>query len=155
MRRWSVKEWQTMKAMIHLTACLLVSAILLRAAEPTSAVKDAVLKAEAEWKTAVLNGDRAALEKLVGADLSYTHSSGKTQTKGEFIQDATGGALHYKAINFEDAHVRQYGSGAVVVTHAVTITTAESGTSHLYLTEVWAKQEGQWQMVSRQATKIP
>ena len=155
MRRMGVKEWQAMKTFIHLTALLLAAASVSFSADAPAAVKDAVLKAETAWKAAVLNADRAALEKLVGADLSYTHSSGKTQTKGQFIQDVTGGAFHYKAIEFGDTQTRQYGNAAVVVTHAATITTVETGTSHLYLTEVWAKQQGQWQMVSRQATKIP
>lgn len=112
------------------------------------------MNAEAAWKTAVLKADRGALEKLMSNDLSYTHSSSKTQTKGEFIQDATGGAVGYKSIEFEDTKMRQYGN-VVVVTHAATIMSGQTGTSHLYLTEVWAKEEGRWQMASRQATKIP
>lgn len=155
MQRVGVKEWQAMKSFIQLTVVVLVAASVLYSADAPVAVKDAVLKAETEWKAAVLNAERAALEKLIGADLSYTHSSGKTQTKEQFIQDVTSGTFHYKAIEFETSQFRQYGNAAVVVTHAATITTVETGTSHLYLTEVWAKEKGQWQMVSRQATKIP
>ena len=87
--------------------------------------------------------------------MSYTHSSGKTQSKEQFITEATGGALHYKAIDFEDTKMRQYGSAAVVVTHKATIVTDETGTSHLYLTEVWAKVQGRWQLATRQALKLP
>ena len=101
-----------------------------------------------------MKGDRSALEKLVSDELSYTHSSSKTQTKEQFIQDATGGALNYKVIEFENTQMRQYGS-AVVVTHLATIVTVQTGSSHLYLTEVWATEHGRWQMVSRQATKVP
>ena len=112
------------------------------------------MRAEEAWKTAVLKGDRATLDKLVSADLSYTHSSAKTQTKEQFIQDATGGATTYQSIEFENTQLRQYGN-VVVITHATTIKTVQNGTSHLYLTEIWAKEQGRWQMVSRQATKIP
>jgi ketosteroid isomerase-like protein len=143
-----------MNTLISVTCALLVTAVVLPAAEPSAAVKDAVMNAEAAWKTAVLKADRGALEKLMSNDLSYTHSSSKTQTKGEFIQDATGGAVGYKSIEFEDTKMRQYGN-VVVVTHAATIMSGQTGTSHLYLTEVWAKEEGRWQMASRQATKIP
>ncbi len=87
-------------------------------------------------------------------DVSYTHSNGKTQTKEEFIQEATGGALNYKGIDFEDTRMRQYGD-AVVITHKTTITTAQTGTSHLYLTEVWAKVHGHWQLATRHALKLP
>lgn len=149
-----MKQWQAMRPFTCVTFIFLVTAISSPAAEPSAAVKDAVLAAEKAWKTAVLKGDRAVLETLVSDELSYTHSSSKTQTKEQFIQDATGGAINYKAIEFEDTQMRQYGS-AVIVTHAATISTVQTGTSHLYLTEVWAKEKGRWQMVSRQATKIP
>jgi hypothetical protein len=128
--------------------------LCLLAAEPSATAKQAVLSAENEWKTAVLKADRAALEKLLSDDLSYTHSSAKTQTKAEFIQDATGGATKYESIEFENTQMRQYGS-TVVVTHNAVIKTVPTGTSHLYITEVWAQQSGRWQMVSRQATKLP
>jgi hypothetical protein len=133
---------------------LLALAIVGWAAEPSTAVKEGVLHAEEQWKSAVLKQDRSALEKLLAADLSYTHSSGKTQTKEQFIEDATGGATVYKSIEFENTQVRQYGSVAVI-THSAVITTVQTGTSHLYLTEVWAREEGRWQLASRQATKLP
>ena len=147
-------EWQTMRKLLKLTVALLVAAMIGDAAEPSALVKAAVTKAEAEWKDAVLQADRGALEKLIADDLSYTHSSGKTQTKQQFIDEATGGALHYKAIDFDDTKMRQYGS-AVVITHKATITTAENGSSHLYLTEVWAKVQGRWQLATRHALKLP
>jgi len=143
-----------MKLFTLLSAVLLIITIPSRAAEPSAAVKEAVLNAEDGWKAAVLKGDRSALERVLSTDLSYTHSSAKTQTKGQFIQDVTSGATVYKSIEFENTTMRQYGS-AVVITHSAAITTVQTGTSHLYLTEVWAKEEGRWQMVSRQATKLP
>ncbi len=149
-----MKQWQAMKPFTYLTFVLLATALSSAAAEPSAAVKDAVMKAETAWKSAVLKGDRGALEKLVSDDLSYTHSSSKTQTKEQFIQDATGGATTYQSIEFENTLLRQYGS-VVVITHSATIKTVQTGSSHLYLTEVWAKEQDRWQMVSRQATKIP
>jgi hypothetical protein len=124
------------------------------AAAPTPDVKDAVLKAETDWKTAVLKADRSTLDKLLSADLSYTHSSSKTQTKEQFIQDITGGTTVYKSIDFENTKLRQYGT-VVVITHSAVITAVQTGTTRLYLTEVWAHEGGRWQMVSRQATKLP
>lgn len=131
-----------------------VLASLLSATEPTADAKQAVLKASKEWTAAVIKGDRAALDKLVSPDLVYTHSSAKTQTKEEFIKDATGGGTKYESIDFENTKLRQYGS-VVIVTHNATIKTVQTGVSHIYITEVWAQESGRWQMVSRQATKIP
>lgn len=139
---------------MKLFAATLASVACLSAAEPTPTVHKAVLAASQAWTAAVLKADRPALEKLLSPDLSYTHSSAKTQTKEEFIQDATGGGTKYESIDFDGTKLRQYGN-TVVVTHNATIKSIPSGTSHLYITEVWAEQSGQWQMVSRQATKLP
>jgi hypothetical protein len=149
-----VKELQTMKRFKQLSAILLAISFSACAAEPSTGVKEAVLNAEKDWKVAVLNGDRNALDNLLSPELSYTHSSAKTQTKEQFIQDATSGATVYKSIEFENTKLRQYGS-AVVITHSAVIKTVQTGTSHLYLTELWAEEGGRWQMVSRQATKLP
>jgi hypothetical protein len=143
-----------MKQFTRVSALLLAMTFRSGAAEPSSRVKEAVLHAENDWKVAVLHADRSTLDKLLSADLSYTHSSAKTQTKEQFIQDATSGATVYQSIEFENTKIRQYGS-AVVITHSAVITTVQTGTSHLYLTEVWAQETGRWQMVSRQATKFP
>lgn len=150
----TVKELQTMKRFTQLSAVLFLLTTVIWAGEPSAGVKEAVLKAEGDWKTAVLAGDKGTLDKLMAADISYTHSSGKTQTKEEFIQDATGGGTVYKSIEFENTKVRQYGNVAVI-THSAVITTVQTGTSHLYLTEVWVREGGRWQMASRLATKLP
>jgi ketosteroid isomerase-like protein len=150
----TVKQLRTMKLFTSLGAGFLALTFVCFAAEPSASVKEAVTKAEENWKAAVLKADKSALEKLVSDDLIYTHSSSKTQTKAEFIQDVTGGATVYKSIDFESGKMREYGS-VVVIPHNVTTVTVQTGSSHLYLTEVWAKEEGRWQMVSRQATKLP
>jgi ketosteroid isomerase-like protein len=111
-----------------------------------------VAAAEEQWKAAVLAGDAAKLDKLLAPDLSYTHSSAKTQTKDEFIKDVTK-TTTYKSIDFTDTAMRQYGN-TVVVTHKAAITSVQTGTSNLYITEVWVQQGGHWVMASRQATKI-
>jgi Domain of unknown function (DUF4440) len=114
---------------------VLALTIGLFAGEPGAGVKEAVMKAENEWKTAVMKEDAAALNKLMASDLSYTHSSAKTQTKEEFIHDATGGSTTYKSITFDDTKMRQYGSDVVVVTQNAVITTEQTDVNRLYLTE--------------------
>ena len=133
---------------------ILVTSAAMWAADITPDAKKAVAAAEKSWVDAVMKGDRAKLDKLLGDDLSYTHSSLKTQTKKEFLDDATGGGTTYKSIQFSDAKMRQFGN-TVIVTEMADIDTVQTGASHLYITEVWAKQGGGWQLVSRQATKPP
>jgi ketosteroid isomerase-like protein len=137
---------------------LLINTLLLAsfvfAAEPKGDVKAAVLAAEQKWVDAVIHGDGAALEKLMAPDILYTHSSAMTQTRAEFIKAATSGSTKYTAIDFSDVVVRQYGR-TVIVTHKAAFKTVQNGETHLFVGEVWAEQNGGWQMVSRQATKLP
>ncbi|HEY3837791.1 MAG TPA: nuclear transport factor 2 family protein [Bryobacteraceae bacterium] len=124
------------------------------AGEPKPDVKAAVLAAEQKWVDAVIHADRATLEKLMSSDIIYTHSSAKSQTREEFIQAATAGSTRYTSIDFSDVAVRQFGH-TVVITHKAVFKNVQTGDSHLFISEVWAEQNGGWQMVSRQATKLP
>jgi ketosteroid isomerase-like protein len=144
--------------MKHLTTLILMSTLALAssasAAEPAPDVKAAVLAAEQKWVDGVIHGDAATLEKLMARDIIYTHSSAKSQTRAEFIQAATSGSTKYTSIDFSDVVVRQYGH-TVVITHKAVFKSVQNGESHLFVSEVWAEQNGGWMMVSRQATKLP
>lgn len=124
------------------------------AAEPQASVKTAVLAAEQKWVNAVLHGDGATLDKMMANDIMYTHSSAMIQTKDQFIKAATSGSTKYLAFDFSDTVVRQYGK-TVVISHKTTTKTVQTGEAHLFVSEVWFEQNGGWQMVSRQATKLP
>ncbi len=133
---------------------LFFAAALAYADEPKPDVKTVVLAAEQKWVEAVIHGDAATLEKLMASDILYTHSSATTQTREQFIKAATSGSTKYTAIDFSDVAVRQFGR-TVIITHKAVFKSVQNGESHLYITEVWAEQGGGWQMVSRQATKLP
>lgn len=133
---------------------LLALAACAPAASPQPAVEKTVLAIEKQWAGAMLHRDQATLGKLLGDDLLYTHSSAKTETKADLLQVMATNSLTYTGIDFTDTRVRQYGD-TVIVSHNATITTAQTGVAHLYVVHVWAKQHRQWQLVQRQATKLP
>src|SRR5260370_13110444 len=136
-----------------LISCL-AAALTLSAAMPKSDVEKAVLAAAKAWVDAMIQGDAATLGKLLGDDLSYTHSSAKTETKSDLLKVISSHSTQYEAIDFTDTKVRQYGNVAVV-THKAMFRSKQSGIANLYVTNVWAKQDGGCQLVSRQATKLP
>src|SRR6476469_7381565 len=75
-----------------------------------------VLQAEKDRFAAMVNGDRAALEKLLADDLTYTHSTALLETKEQFIKSVTSGNIDYVSIvpNEPDWKVRVNGSTAIV-----------------------------------------
>jgi ketosteroid isomerase-like protein len=104
------------------------------------------------WKQAMLKKDTAALDKMYSKDLSYTHSSAMTEDKAAAI--AAIQKAPPKAIDFHETTTNVYGNTAVV--HAkVDITNGENVTSKLKILMVWVKSGSAWQLVARQATKLP
>ena len=129
-------------------------ALPLFSAQPKPDVEKAVLAAQKAYADALMKSDTAALGKVLGDDLTYTHSSSKTETKADVLKVISSGSTKYESVDFQDVKVRQYGN-VVVTTQKATFKTVQSGANKLYMTIVWAKGKDGWRMVSRQATKLP
>jgi len=135
----------------------LLGAVVLSAAPPDSKGEKEVLAAMEAWKRATMKKDGAALEKLLHPDLSYSHSSTKNETKAEVLKVVTTGPATVEAINYSDTTVRVYGNTALVK-GKVDITNNAAGkstTAKLDILHVWVKGSHGWQMVARQATRLP
>src|SRR6266536_3607960 len=77
---------------------------------------EAVKGADRAWADATVKGDAPRLRNLLAEDLTYTHSSGETDTKKIYI-DNLGGARKYHKIEYESLDARLYANGdAAVVT---------------------------------------
>ena len=133
---------------------LLALALPVLAGPPKPADEKAVLAAEKQLAAAMMKQDAAALEKLLGDDLSYTHSAALTETKAQVIEVIKSGKTKYESIEYSDTKVRQYGD-VVVTNHKMNIKNPGTPVNKLYVTFVWAKQSGGWQLVNRQATRLP
>ncbi len=105
------------------------------------------------WKQAMLKGDAATLDKIYSKDLTYEHSSGKTETKAESIANATKPDGIAKAIEFHNPTIRVYGNTAIVKGLA-DFTNHAGAVSHLDVLMVWIKSGATWQLVARQSTKV-
>lgn len=140
--------------LVNIVLVLFLGSSCLWAEKPAPDVEKAVSTAESQWRQAVLEGNRSVLANLMANDITYTHSSALTQTKDQFIESVISGSTKYQGIDYKTTQMRQYGDMAIVI-HEAIITTVQTGVAHLYLTHVWSRQNGRWQMVSRQATKMP
>lgn len=112
----------------------------------------AVLAAEKQYADGMVKSDPASVAKVLADDLSYTHSSALMETKADVLKGITG-IVKYKSIEFKTSQVRQYGN-TVITSHEMVFTNPKTS-SHVYVTMVWVKQASGWQMVQRQATKLP
>ena len=119
--------------------------------------QQAVRKAEADRFAAMLKADVTALDKLLGADLTYTHGDGRVIGKAAFISDFKTGAFKYVMIQPNEIKVRVFGDVAVVTGGAAmqVVNNGVPATIRIRYTDVHVKRNGAWQMVAWEATRLP
>jgi ketosteroid isomerase-like protein len=122
-------------------------------AQDTSAVSAAV----ESLRKAMIAGDRSALDKLSADELTYGHSSGRLETKAEFIEALASGKSGFTAIDLNDQTVKIVDNVALV-RHVFNATrrNAPAGDDKMKLSilTVWLQKNEQWKMVARQAAKL-
>jgi len=115
------------------------------------------LKAEQDRYAAQMKGDAAAMQRLIGDDLVYIHSSTVQDTKASFIESIRSGNVKYRTMKRGDVKVRTYGCIAIVsggANFGVTVK-GEDRTLNLLFHAVYAKRAAGIKFVSWQATKLP
>jgi len=143
-----------------LTAIVLAGTLLAaqRTPGPGAASKDqeAVRKAEHDRFAAMLKADVAALDKLLGADLTYTHGDGRVIGKAAFIADFRTGAFKYTTIEPNDMAIRVFGDVAVVTGGAGMHVVNQGVPADIKIryTDVHVKRNGAWEMVAWEATRL-
>jgi ketosteroid isomerase-like protein len=115
----------------------------------------AVRQALADLTKAMLAADKPKLEALVADQLSYGHSSGVLQDKAVFVDVIASKKTVYKSIDLTDIKVNVVGNDAIVrhTWDSISEAGGKSNTSHIGVLQVWAKQDGKWKLLARQAFK--
>jgi len=114
----------------------------------------AVVAAVEALRVAMIAADKAALEKLAAAELSYGHSSGKLENKAQFIEALTSGASGFSVITLE-AQTVDVVDNIALVRHVFHGTRRKQGDKVKLLTLlVWVQQQNQWKLLARQAAKL-
>jgi ketosteroid isomerase-like protein len=116
-----------------------------------------VTAAVEKMRLAMISGQKADLDAVASDDLTYGHSSGKLQTKAEFIDSFVTKASVFVTITLTDQTVKVTGNTAIV-RHKLAATTADGGkpgTVNLGIMLVFIKQHGEWKLLGRQAYKLP
>ena len=113
--------------------------------------EQAVLSVTREWVEAEGKRDRAALERIVGADFEGTGPGGNRVARSDVIptEGARGGGM---AMKLDDLKARVFGDAAVVTGRG--LPTAE-GRPEVRFTLVYAKRQGGWQMIAGHISLVP
>lgn len=116
----------------------------------------AIVQAVEAFRKAMLAADRSQLEALCADQLSYGHSSGRLETKTQFVDNAVSGRSVWKFITLTDQSSQVVGNNAIA-RHILTGETESGGKTNaikIGVLMVWQKQDGRWKLLARQAYKI-
>lgn len=139
----------------YLLAILLVAISQLSFAQ--SGDEEHVMTALEQLRTAMISGERAALEKIASDKLSYGHSSGLVENKQEFVEHIASGKSDFVTIDLTEQTITM-ARNVAIVRHVLSATTNDNnkpGTVKLKVMLVWQKEKGHWKLLARQAVKVP
>lgn len=112
-----------------------------------------ILALELKRIGAMVNRDIQTLDPLLGADLSYTHSGGYSDTKASFIARIRDNG-DYLGVDYSSAEVIPWGGNAVIVRGRAQIRLVDKAPYSVFFLDIWALRDGAWAMVAWQATRI-
>lgn len=132
--------------------CLLA----LARAQTTRDAEGEIRNLEQQRFRAMEHVDVAALNRILSDDLIYTHASGLQQTKTELIGVLGSGDFKYESISADGTRIRIYDQTAVVTGRATMKIKSGLGEQifKLCYLDVYVKQDGRWQMVAWQSSRV-
>ena len=106
---------------LALSACTGQESKEKHGAVPMTAEEKEVYAAYEAINTAMIAKDRTAMERYFDEKLTFTHMSGKKQTREEFIGEIMDGILNYFKVDTKDYSINVNGNMAQMkVTHTLT-----------------------------------
>lgn len=119
--------------------------------------EEQVQKTVAQFVKAMEDSDLKTLNSLTAAKLTYGHSSGKIETKDQFLQTFKTGTSDFVKINITDQTIDITATTAIVrhLLDADTNDNNKPGHVTLKVMTVWQKQGNKWVLLARQAVKPP
>jgi hypothetical protein len=136
---------------------LLIFSVLIMIVNFSFAQKNEVENAVNKLTKLMITPDSLALDKLILNNLSYGHSSGKIETKQQFMQSLLSGSSDFVDINLTDQTVTIQNKTALV-RHTLNAKTNDKnvpGNVKLNILLVWSKEKAGWKLLGRQAVKVP
>ena len=128
------------------------------AASPeASAALDQALAANRLRFEATVKADATALDRLLGVELTYCHSSGKCDDKRAYVESLVSGKTRYKVFESVENKPRLYGDFVVINgrAHVTVNLDGKEQTFDLSYTDVFVKRDGRFQMIAWQSTRLP
>jgi hypothetical protein len=108
-------------------------------------------------RKALLEADKARLEQVASAQISYGHSDGRVETKEQFINGVMTRKQTVKSLAFPELKVAVVGNAAIArhIYLAESELEGKQTTTKIGALQVWQKQDGAWKLLARQGFRLP
>ena len=116
-----------------------------------------VKKVVEELRTAWIKQDKAQLDSLSAAQLSYSHSDARLQNKAEFIDGVMTRKATVKSLEWPEMTVQIVGANGVVRHLWVSESELDGKVTNtkIGVMQVWQKQDGSWKLLARASHRLP
>jgi ketosteroid isomerase-like protein len=134
------------------------SGLLLKGSASAQAADEAAVAQTIEiLRKAQLEADKAKLEQVTAAQVSYGHSDGRVETKEQFINGVMTRKQVVKSLTFPELKVFVAGNSAVArhIYLGESELDGKQTTTRIGALQVWQKQDGGWKLLARQGFRLP
>ena len=132
--------------------------LLLGGLANAQAADEAAVKENVEiLRKALLEADKAKLEQVASAQISYGHSDGRVETKEQFVNGVMTRKQRVKSLDFPELKVAVVGNAAIArhIYLAESELEGKQTTTKIGALQVWQKQDGAWKLLARQGFRLP
>lgn len=112
----------------------------------------AVAQAVEALHAAITSVNTAELARLTADELTYGHSSGRLETRAEFIEAIRSGKSGFSEIAISNQTVSVIDNLAMV--RHVFQGKTRTGSNKIGVLTIWLRRQDQWKLVARQAVKL-
>jgi ketosteroid isomerase-like protein len=118
-------------------------------------VEHELRRMNAEWVSALLHKDAAALARIMASDCSFTYPL-EGDSRDQFIADVESGDLSVESMTRDNVEVRLFGQTAVLtgLDSAKWIYKGHQIEGYYSSIHVYAERQGLWQLVAVQACPV-
>lgn len=135
----------------------LAAALLLAPTAGLAQVPPDLAREAHEYERAQIEGDRAALERLIADDYVLVGGDGSRTDKAAHIAEFTAPEMDLQPVTVREAVEHVWADGAALGGTVDVVGTFAGAPFRQILRyiDVWALREGQWRVVYGQATRVP
>ena len=116
-----------------------------------------VEQAEREWMDAAFRRDMAACERYLAEEFTMVTSRGSLTDRAQWLVNARDHSRATEPAQFPDLRVRVYADAALVTSRSLMAGATFRGQAwspENYITDVWVRRDGRWQVVRRHSSPV-